>query len=113
MTVKGNRRRWVLGHTLVASAIIAGSIALTMQAKVKVIQGMYLAELQSRLERAKKREGYLKDIESKFGRANLGNVLEMYSVVQEMRQLISDAIELSVEQQQLIELQIEESVHNG
>ena len=74
---------------------------------------MYLGELQSRLERAKKREASLRRLELRLGGANLNNVVEMYSAIQDMRTVMKDALSLAIEQQEFIELQIKESAEDG
>ena len=105
--------RRMLGMGLVASAVVAGSVAFTMQTKVKTVEGLYLTELYTRLERAKSREVYLNAIESRLGGAHINNALEMYSVVQDMRSVVKELGALAVEQQQIIESQIKDSAIDG
>ncbi|MBK5416164.1 hypothetical protein [Pseudomonas sp. TH31] len=116
MTINKSTGRWVLGHTLVVSTIIAGSVAFTMQAKVKEVKGVCLGELHSELDRAKDREVLLGAVESmllKSGATRINNGLEMYSIIQEVRQITKDALLLAKAQQTLIELQVKELNKDG
>lgn len=107
------RARSILGHVLVASAVVASGIAFTMQTKVEEVKTLYVEQLQSRLESAKRREASMRRLEFRLREVNLSNVVEMYSAIEHMRTVMKEAVSLAVEQQEFIELQIKESTKDG
>jgi hypothetical protein len=113
MVENSNRARSILGYALVASAVIAAGIAFTMRTKVEEVKTLYVDELQSRLESAKKREAYMRSLEFKLRETNLSNAVDMYSAIAHMRTVMKEAVSLAVEQQEFIEFQIKGATKDG